>query len=464
MPSLLVELPNDVLFNVIEFLPVPEIFAIRVTCKRFQTLTKHRHVWTAVFRRSDHDSFLPVVDLASQTAGDLERILLRACQLDTLWLNPPPDKLSFQRRWSLDSATLGIDISADIHPIEIYLSRYLILLHKRAILVYDILTKHEAFRQNAPDDQEFCCLYDSPKLTRMVMVSETDYFLPFALSNTNTVSMCRITPLGIVTVTDCPEFHFGFEDDVWRSIGHDLAIVNPRDLGQMVQAAHLPSRKVYPISARFMDEPSITFCHALFLPGGHVLLNFIASNPTTGHYFALYHPSDHTLLSTGTLHPSHQGHLAIELTRYDLLSSKISVSDRSTTGLIWLLVNLRRNGNVEACPLCITLQADGHLSFDLAAPSSHRIIWSLNMNMNLTVNLGGRARGIAYYRKKDQGRWHFVLCDVGMDCIGEPLIRTAKIDISEDPHTGVMVALDVCQGRGVSLDHTSGVHILDLVL
>ncbi|KAF9073494.1 hypothetical protein BDP27DRAFT_1318388 [Rhodocollybia butyracea] len=464
MSSLLFELPDDVLFNVIEFSSIPDIFAIRATCKQFQALTKNRHVWTAISKRSDHDGFFPAVDLASQTVGDLERILLRAYQLDALWLNPSPNKLFFKRRWSLDNATLGIDIISDIHPIEIYQSRYLILLHKKVILVYDTLTKHEVFRQNAPEDQAFCCLYDSPRLTRMVMVSETDYFLPFILSNTNTISMCRITPLGIVTVTDCPEFRFGVEDDIWRSIGHDLAIINPNGFGEMVQLAHLPSRKVYPISVEFMHDPHIPFRYALFVPGGHVLLDFATSNPTTGHYFALYHPSDHPVLPTSTLRPSHQGHLALHIMRFDLLSSKISASDGSTSGFIWLLVYLRRNGNTEVCPLCITVQADGHLSFTLAAPSSHRITWSLRVNMNLTVNLDGRPRGIAWHRIRDQAEGHPVLCDVDIDCMGEPLIRTAKIDIPEDPHTGVMVALDVCQGLGVSLERTSGIHILDLVL
>ncbi|KAF9076345.1 hypothetical protein BDP27DRAFT_1357831 [Rhodocollybia butyracea] len=181
---LLIELPGDVLLNIIKFLSAPDIFSVRKTCKRFFAITMDRHVWTTSYKFCEND-FMPVVDLASQTVGDLERVLLRSYRLNTLWVtsyaNPVCKKI-----WSIDLSARGIH-PVEIEGVEIYQVRYLVLHSAKVVLVFDLKTKEEIFRYDAPKDQYFKFL-DSATSASRISNDYADFYLPFSSWTSNSTS------------------------------------------------------------------------------------------------------------------------------------------------------------------------------------------------------------------------------------------------------------------------------------
>ncbi|KAF9061151.1 hypothetical protein BDP27DRAFT_1405645 [Rhodocollybia butyracea] len=434
--SMLVELPDDVLFNVIKFLAAPDIFTTRKTCKRFQAITMVRNVWTTAYKTSS-GGFFPIVDLASQTTVDLEQLVLRAHQMDMFWANPSHARRFYEQRWQLDSETCGIDIS-DIVDEGLYLGRYLILHHPQVILVYDLQIKNEVFRYNAPVNHEFLFLHNSCHTT--IRDRETDYFLPFVVSReTRSVLMVQISPLGTMTITDCPELQFLVEHGVYAYLcmSNDLAVIQPEHEERAVQVIHLPSRKIYPFSLKPTDAPpDISFSSALFIPGGYVLLSFRTSGSSVNHFFALYRLHDHINQSAGTpLYPTHQGHFEVDFMRLHLLCS-----ETSTTGSLWFMACLRARYNMFYL-VHITLHGDGRLAFDMG-DNVPNVLWGLH----LTVNSSGRARGFAQGKVNTHGPW--MLCDVHVNSKGEPLIHISTLNIlGNDNFIG---DLDVFRGVLVS--------------
>lgn len=361
-----VELPDDVLFNIIKLLRPPDIFSVRKvsynhpfdciwanavqTCKRLQAITMDRHVWITAYKYSEND-FSPVVDLASQTVGNMERVLIRSYRLNNLWVNPSAKPVC-KKVWSIDSSAYG-GLGHEMEFVEIYQGRYLVLRHEKVILVFDLQTKHEIFRYNAPMNKLF--------------------------------------------------------DFLWLDAGRNKIVDdNPSD---------------------FFDRPS-------------------------DHHFELYRLSCHT--EETPLMPTHRGcFVCDDVDRVSLLSSDITLDDRSElTGRIWIFMHLT-GGPQQQQLQCITLSADGCLTFsEVSHPDSLH-------ELRLTVHSAGKSRGTAWERSegKSGGKPRWLLCQVSIDS-GEPLICTgAQLDVDKIG----MHSVEVSQGYLVTRELGGEINIVDLV-
>jgi hypothetical protein len=85
----LTSLPDDVLLLVISLIGVEDILALRMTSKRFSSVTKQRWVWSDVLKHHVVDKRLPVpafiADLKSLSAKELESRAIHASRFDRNW-------------------------------------------------------------------------------------------------------------------------------------------------------------------------------------------------------------------------------------------------------------------------------------------------------------------------------------------------------------------------------------------
>ncbi|KAF8265247.1 hypothetical protein EI94DRAFT_1831337 [Lactarius quietus] len=90
----LTSLPDDVLLLVISLIGVEDILALRMTSKRFSSVTKQRWVWSDVLKRQVIDKRLPVpafiADLKSLSAKELESRAIHASRFDRNWSSSHP--------------------------------------------------------------------------------------------------------------------------------------------------------------------------------------------------------------------------------------------------------------------------------------------------------------------------------------------------------------------------------------
>ncbi|KAF9059730.1 hypothetical protein BDP27DRAFT_453449 [Rhodocollybia butyracea] len=234
MSSFLVELPDDVLFNIVKFLELPDIFSARTTCKVFQAITMDRHIWTEMYKRSN-DDFLPVVELPSQTVGDLERLLLRSHRLNTtLWINHATAKALFTQSRSLDIRNCT--------DLGLYKGRFLVLRHpKNAIRIYDLqATKHsEIFRYNAVEGEELEIVYNR---SQSDLINDS-FFLVFKTLHKCTI--LGISPSGVITLCKLPDFGCEISlNSIFMSNEYVIAETSNR---AKVLVASLISKKVFTI-------------------------------------------------------------------------------------------------------------------------------------------------------------------------------------------------------------------------
>ncbi|KAF9076344.1 hypothetical protein BDP27DRAFT_1526052 [Rhodocollybia butyracea] len=414
---LLVELPEDVLFNIVRFLRPGDIFSIRKTCKCLLAITKYRHVWVTAYK-SCEDDFLPVVDLASQTIDDLQRVLLRYHQLETLWTTPSA-KLCRKKFWSIDAAAYGI-VPRDTDVAEVYQGHYLVLRSDQAIHVFDLRTKDEIFRYDAPEDTRLRFLDSELGVgATRIFNNDTDFCLLFCFTYSKTVSLFRISPLGVISVRDCPKLPLSGKIH-WA--GTMWAIVSPTQANK-----------------------DILWWYPIFLPGGYVLRWFSSIEQSSPHHFELYHLSCRT--PGKPLLPTHRGHYVCSNWSFRLLCSEISLNDRSElTGHIWLLKSL----GATPQPVCITLHAGGDMSFSVA-PSLSSLY-----TLDLTAHAQGKSRGIGlpHFDSESGEKQHWTLWHFSMD-LGKLVIQHgAQWDVHTMPgrhlafHRGFMINI----GEKIKID------------
>ncbi|KAF9070932.1 hypothetical protein BDP27DRAFT_560123 [Rhodocollybia butyracea] len=435
------ELPDDILFNVIKFLQVPDILAARKTCKRLQAITMSRNVWTTMYKMSrSNNGFVPrVLSLVSQTIPDLERLLWRAHRVDTLWEIGASYHCLSKEIWSVE-AVLG----SFFGNVNIYQSRYLIIQTSPSITIYDIETKHEVFRQETEWNERF------DRIQSHVMNEDADFWIPFRArsSSEKTMSILKMNALGIVTVTyDCPVLRQFFDGVL--IIGNEFAIVNSAFI------VHLVSQKVYPLSS--VDRPELVLSRTVtFVSGGYVLV--YSDQPNGDIQFKLYRLPDHTVVRAGTpVHPTQQGTLkgSVRISTA-FLSSDISSSGYS--GSIWMFFRPSNFGLLHS--LRIVLQLDGHLLFHLTTSDQCRQM----RNTRWTHLADGRTRVITQEVISRAGQaWKWVLYDVSVDSNGDSSIRRSKVDIPVHGFFDVL-ALDASRGILAVVPHPSysEISILDL--
>ncbi|KAF9029080.1 hypothetical protein BDP27DRAFT_1349851 [Rhodocollybia butyracea] len=367
--SSFVELVDDVLFNVFKFLNPLDIIAARKTCKRLQAITIS-------------NDFLPVVFLSSQTIPELERLLLRAHRLDTLWVHSLPLNQLRQQSWSINCSikhALG-----SILQMEFYQGPH----GHRADIVED------------------------PSSDFIFLFSAIANQLP---TDPRTFILC-ITCSGMITIVIRPELQF---TNLWKAIAitirNEFALVRH---AQSIELLHLSSHKVYNISSRYKEVyDDIPDMDTFFIAGGYVLLGFHedtavpTSSETQLSYFELYQLPDHTVLPTGScLQPTHRSRFECpdQWSRLEiLLYSDFSLKPN---GSIWLI---RQYNVFERNKIRITPTLDGGMTFEPSVTKTEPT---------------GRTRGISW--KCDHRReTKWLLCDVYLDSKGEPCIRTTKVDL-----------------------------------
>ncbi|KAF9063777.1 hypothetical protein BDP27DRAFT_1367779 [Rhodocollybia butyracea] len=396
--------------NLREFLGPPDILSVRKTCKRFQAITLGRHVWTTAYKSSE-DKFMPAVDLDSQTVGDLERVLLHAYQLDTLWATPSAKPVC-KHYWSIDSAAYG---GQSFDGIELY---RVAILSSRIPRFMETALDWSGTVENG--DCDFFFLFLDCILILFLIPAFTG----------SEMLLLKISPLGAVSVDNFPILNVDKADELYLS-DDGFAIIQDKTM-RSIRAVHLPSQAVYPIHSEFKCNHVDVSSVPIFLPGGYVLLEFMSSCGNSGHHFELYRLSDYT---AGTLLlPTHQGNFDND-SDLSLLSCDIPLNDGAEfTGRIWLLMD--RDEGPQ--PLCITLDTGGCLTFSEAP-----FLDSLS-ELQLTLHPEGKSRGIAAERSKEGsgGKAYWVLCHVSMDT-EEPLIHTgARLEM----HGMDVPLVDVSQG------------------
>ncbi|KAF9061048.1 hypothetical protein BDP27DRAFT_1369984 [Rhodocollybia butyracea] len=413
--SLLIELPNDVLFNIFKLLRPPDIFSVQKTCKRFLAITMDRYLWTSAYKCSE-DDFLPVIDPDSQTVGKVERILLRSYRLDTLWTTPSAKPVT-RRFGQLTSRPMASTLWSFSGPKSIKVA-----ISLSGIRGYDV-----------PDD---ACLLLTFAQSRIAKDSRVHSL--FWNTQSRTMSSLHINPLGDVTVGDLS--FLDIDNEMYLS-GDEFAVVAQPTF----RAVHIPSQAVYPIHSTSGMPVDNNNSAPIFLPGGYVLFHTGFFHELSDHHFQIYRLSCHTSAWTPLL-PTHQGHFGCAAA--SLLSSDISLNSFSeSTGRIWLLVDTQKEQHI----LCITVRTGGRLDFSVVSRLD------MPMELNLLVHPRGKSRGVALPKDGPELCWRWELSLVSMD-LREPFIRIGpqlEIDymdvLAVDGSRGFLVTIDGVADRIDSL-------------
>lgn len=115
-------LPDDVLLLVISLVDVEDILALRMTSKRFSSVTKQRWVWSDVLKHHVIDRRLPVpastADFKSLSAKELEARALHASRFHRNWSSSHPRSrrgVEFRAREPVVEEASSLQL-ADVHP------------------------------------------------------------------------------------------------------------------------------------------------------------------------------------------------------------------------------------------------------------------------------------------------------------------------------------------------------------
>ncbi|KAH9034892.1 hypothetical protein EDB85DRAFT_1945973 [Lactarius pseudohatsudake] len=122
----LTSLPDDVLLLVISLVGVEDILALRMTSKRFSSVTKQRWVWSDVLKHQVINRRLPVpafiTDLKSLSAKELEARAIHASRFHRNWSSSHPHSrrsVEFRAREPTAEEVSSLQLAdADPHPIS----------------------------------------------------------------------------------------------------------------------------------------------------------------------------------------------------------------------------------------------------------------------------------------------------------------------------------------------------------
>ncbi|KAI0305659.1 hypothetical protein B0F90DRAFT_1699804 [Multifurca ochricompacta] len=118
----LTSLPDDVLLLVISLIGVEDILTLRMTSKRFSSVTKQRWVWSDVLKHHVIDKRLPVpafiADLKSLSAKELEVRVIHASRFHRNWSSLQPRSrrnVDFYAREPINEEASSLTL-LDVHP------------------------------------------------------------------------------------------------------------------------------------------------------------------------------------------------------------------------------------------------------------------------------------------------------------------------------------------------------------
>ncbi|KIK69357.1 hypothetical protein GYMLUDRAFT_35432 [Collybiopsis luxurians FD-317 M1] len=345
---LLLQLPDDILFNILYFVKPPDLIRLRKICKRLQAFTLEPIVWRAAYRTSGY--FLPVTSPTSQTIHDFERVLLRAYRWNKIWVQQAePVTHTLSCIWSFQS---GIE---HLQHMEIAHSRFIFAIGgRKALQVYDLETKREIFNHQTIDGAQVQWLeYHRSETTESE--AELGFFTPFV--SHNHLAIFKIDPQGEVDLINTSIQNSGDVDII--AIGHGFCIIPGPDGSDVVSLLHIPSQKVYSLCSTLIDDG---YTCAIILPR-HVLMyddQYLGETP-----IALFTLPDHATAPVDLpIRQTHSGILRkIFRERPTYISSDIS--EQGDTESIWLVALFEDGSSKGIRPLRITLEAGAKMTFYL---------------------------------------------------------------------------------------------------
>ncbi|KAF5393487.1 hypothetical protein D9757_000499 [Collybiopsis confluens] len=384
---LLTELPDDILFKVVQFLPLIDIILLRKTCRQFQCITLERTVWIDVYRNSVRERFLPPGPALHHSVHELERILIRAQKLDANW---GADPAIIKRNWSL-TCEIG-----NTRCMELYRGRYLALGGLHSFVLHDIHTQRRLYSHHEPDKNFVFWIY---RRSRMLQADydQEELFIPvgkFSKSKKSLYLMFwKIEPSGSVSIIEPQNVNI---TNSQMHIGYGYCMCRLRS-GEPI-LFHIASQKIYTFAE--MEEQNRSRIIDVVIMANHVVLvySLYAVNLREQRLFDLYALPDHSQAQyTDTvLHRTHTGMLSWVFNETTCISSDIDADHN--TGFIWLSALFVEQG-LRA--LRITLNFDGSMLFHFSnnlrrhADRHTTEVLSHPYDSILTVIPGSRARGVA---------------------------------------------------------------------
>ncbi|KAJ3997797.1 hypothetical protein F5050DRAFT_1353108 [Lentinula boryana] len=436
----LIHLPDDILFNVLNFLSPPDILLLRKTCKRLQALTTERTVWTNVYRNPEY--FLQPGPSDSQTAPDLERVILHAHRWATVWT----DFTTLRKRRPRVS-TINLP---DIRYLAEYQGQYLAIGTATSLILYDLHVEKVIFRYEISTKPFWLYIHSSTK------DNDAAFYIPFARVLRNDAStlqlcICEVDSSGKPSIDEIAGIQIS--RNCIAGIGYDFFLVQGKS-GD-ISLLYIPSQKLYTISA---GTPVQRLTNVIFMPG-YVLLIFTEySNTVESKYLELYPLPDPMVIETGThILPLHRGSLSMHFSEASFFHTDLSVDGNE---IIWLVVL----AGIQLWTLRISLQPDGTMDFHKPHYDTHHLpertlahVFDLRFT---TSSNSSRGRGIARVAAPKLSGW--LTFDVRRTIDGNVSIARTIVDKDILPFL-IMYDFDAYQGLLCGANDDDEVIVLKLV-
>ncbi|OJT11205.1 hypothetical protein TRAPUB_12249 [Trametes pubescens] len=142
----LLSAPDEIILEIIYYLSLQEVTALRKTCRRLRDTTQDHSVWLHILRREGEHLPLPrhIADLSSLvqlSSAQLEAVVRRLCTVNRTWLLSRTHYFSPGHRQScaLDPIFDNDDGARSIYSIEIFLDRWLLCIyHEKLVEIWDL--------------------------------------------------------------------------------------------------------------------------------------------------------------------------------------------------------------------------------------------------------------------------------------------------------------------------------------
>ncbi|KAI0741664.1 hypothetical protein C8Q80DRAFT_147997 [Daedaleopsis nitida] len=142
----LLDVPDEILLQVLQYLDLQDIVALRKTCAPLYTLTQDRYVWLYILREQSRSVPLPPhlehpSSWAHLPIDELEVLVRRIQMVDRNWLRPRSHYFlpGHCTSCSLDPVFNNDDGARTIYSIEVFLDRWLLCIyHEKLVEVWDL--------------------------------------------------------------------------------------------------------------------------------------------------------------------------------------------------------------------------------------------------------------------------------------------------------------------------------------
>ncbi|KAI0695340.1 hypothetical protein C8T65DRAFT_665439 [Cerioporus squamosus] len=144
--SPLLAVPDEVLLDVLQYLDLHEVLALRKTCKRLNSLTRDHHAWLVMLHTQESYAPLPphLRDPHCWThlsSSELETVVRRLHEIHRTWLLRRSTYFlpSHDESCMLDPLFSNDDGARTIYSVEIFLDRWLLCIyHEKLVEIWDL--------------------------------------------------------------------------------------------------------------------------------------------------------------------------------------------------------------------------------------------------------------------------------------------------------------------------------------